>query len=128
MLARIVGICGPFPPHVLQQSKERRKFFTLDNQVYDRTDSGLALVYPKKTTLAARLHLPTDGRTRDNELFLDFVRRLLDLDPLRRVTAAEALQHPWLEGADDVVVPYPILTAPCPQQDDASTTGGSDAI
>lgn len=31
----------------------------------------------------------------DDELFVDFVAALLSLDPDRRPTAAQALQHPW---------------------------------
>lgn len=33
----------------------------------------------------------------------DLIRRLLVVDPARRLSAAEALQHPWIvEGLDDV--------------------------
>ena len=58
MLARITGIMGPFPPHVLRQGKETGKYFTLAGVAYDRSEAGdLCLVYPKKTSLAHRLGL-----------------------------------------------------------------------
>ena len=34
-----------------------------------------------------------------DELFLDFVRSLLEINPLRRPTALEALNHPWLSSS-----------------------------
>ncbi|KAA6369646.1 MAG: putative Dual specificity protein kinase pom1, partial [Streblomastix strix] len=45
-------------------------------------------LYPKTTTLQQRMHT-------DDLLFVDFVTRLLTVDPDRRPTAIEALQHPW---------------------------------
>ena len=35
----------------------------------------------------------------------DFLTRLLDLDPGRRLTARQALQHPWLCGASPFMEP-----------------------
>ena len=113
MIARIIGICGPFPKHVMRACVESRKYFTASGVVFERSpESGqLALIYPKKTTLAARLHLlPSGGRSHDDDLFLDFVNRLLDLDPVMRPTASEALRHPWLADADELVVSAPNLT------------------
>ncbi|KAL5992682.1 hypothetical protein ACLOJK_013601 [Asimina triloba] len=39
----------------------------------------------------------------------DFVKRLLMKDPRRRMTAAQALGHPWLRNYSDVKVPLDIL-------------------
>jgi serine/threonine protein kinase len=47
---------------------------------------------PKKSNLKDRM------RTNDI-FFLDFVRNLLHLDPYRRFSAEEALEHPWLRQA-----------------------------
>ncbi len=111
MLARITGIMGPFPEAVLQTGSETNKYFTLSNVVYepvagpnahnsDPDGSGYNLIYPKKTSLERRLHLPPAAEmTRDEALFLDFVRKLLHLNHSRRVTAKQALGHPWLANA-----------------------------
>ena len=37
--------------------------------------------------------------TEEDALFVDFVACLLHLDPRERLTAAEALMHPWLDDA-----------------------------
>jgi serine/threonine protein kinase len=82
--------------------------------VYEKTDEQtVSLFFPKQTTLAARLHLDAAAATlsQDEEQFIDFVRLLLCLDPTRRVTAAEALEHRWLEDADRLKIPAPNLVA-----------------
>uniref|UniRef100_A0A1J3JFI4 non-specific serine/threonine protein kinase n=1 Tax=Noccaea caerulescens TaxID=107243 RepID=A0A1J3JFI4_NOCCA len=39
----------------------------------------------------------------------DFVKRLLNKDPRRRLTAAQALSHPWIKDSNDAKVPLDIL-------------------
>ncbi|POO02758.1 Serine/threonine protein kinase [Trema orientale] len=39
----------------------------------------------------------------------DFVKRLLIKDPRKRLSAAQALCHPWLKSANDIKVPLDIL-------------------
>ncbi|KAK6160758.1 hypothetical protein DH2020_004139 [Rehmannia glutinosa] len=39
----------------------------------------------------------------------DFVKRLLNKDPRKRMTAAQAMCHPWLRNTNDVKVPLDIL-------------------
>ncbi|XP_039010301.1 CDPK-related kinase 5 isoform X1 [Hibiscus syriacus] len=39
----------------------------------------------------------------------DFVKRLLNKDPRKRSTAAQALSHPWIKNYNDVKVPVDIL-------------------
>ncbi|KAF5182852.1 Calcium-dependent protein kinase [Thalictrum thalictroides] len=39
----------------------------------------------------------------------DFVKRLLNKDPRKKMTAAEALSHPWIINYSDVKVPRDIL-------------------
>ena len=47
------------------------------------------LLVPKKTSLKHRL------KTNDS-MFIDFIKCLLQVDPCRRLSAKEALAHPWL--------------------------------
>jgi serine/threonine protein kinase len=112
MLSRITGILGPFPQHVLQNGKDTGKYFSLSNIVYERDEEGsFHLIFPKRTDLASRLHVIPSHRndalpkpSLDDELFVDFVRQMLHLDPAVRMSATEALAHPWLQDADSIYV------------------------
>lgn len=53
---------------------------------------------PRRTNLRIRLGCEDAG-------FLDFLAALLTIDPERRPTAAQALQHPWLR-AEYPIEPY----------------------
>eukprot|EP00931_Biecheleriopsis_adriatica_P092947 TRINITY_DN66703_c0_g1_i1.p1 TRINITY_DN66703_c0_g1~~TRINITY_DN66703_c0_g1_i1.p1 ORF type:complete len:764 (-),score=197.05 TRINITY_DN66703_c0_g1_i1:62-2353(-) len=97
LLARILGIIGEFPYHLMTRGKYVPQYFTQDGQLYQEIEGApcpdrgrrLHLLVPKKTSLRQRM------RT-DNELFLDFLEKLLQLDPTKRPTASEAAQHPFL--------------------------------
>lgn len=52
-------------------------------------DLKIHVLVPKKTTLKHRLKC-------DDPYFIDFLKWLLDIDPTKRPSAKEALQHPWL--------------------------------
>ena len=77
----------------------------------DNTEQFFFRVYqPKKTAIAARLgfdedlldqpHLSDDDKNR--ALFVDFVKKLLTIDPDKRPSAAEALDHPWIRSSLDL--------------------------
>lgn len=98
LLARILGILGTFPYHLMTRGKYVPQYFTQDGQLYQEIEGPpcpergrrLHLLVPKKTSLRQRM------RT-DNEHFLDFLEQLLQLDPTKRPTATEALRHPFLQ-------------------------------
>lgn len=114
LLARVIGILGPFPEWMIQEGKLVNKFFTEDRILYqdvytEEEEAGagqdnsevsrkgqktgrVQLLIPKKSGLSFRLKT-------DDLYFLDFVRSLLQIDPLKRPTASEALKHPWFTQA-----------------------------
>ena len=74
----------------------------------DGVDKSLYNVYqPKMTTIAGRLGFEEDFMDQprlsedDNNraLFIDFVGKLLTVDPDLRPTATEALKHPWITSS-----------------------------
>lgn len=124
MLSRITGILGPFPEEVLLTGRETSKYFTLNGIVYEKDEEdSYHLIFPKKTSLKTRLHLDdSEGKSpeqiKDEELFLDFIASLLHLDPKKRLTARQALKHPWLADADTVKFTEYIIGQPAAPPDD----------
>ena len=42
----------------------------------------------------------------EDDMFVDFVRWLLEVDPLKRPTAKQAMNHPWLTKSKYVINDY----------------------
>ncbi|EAS00422.2 Serine/Threonine kinase domain protein (macronuclear) [Tetrahymena thermophila SB210] len=112
LLARVIGIIGPFPEWMMKEGRLVQNFFTREKllymEVFEEADQSQAIgdqqdgqrqkiktgkiqiLVPKHSNLKARL------RTEDH-LFIDFVRQCLQIDFTRRPTAKEALSHPWFK-------------------------------
>jgi len=103
LLARVAGILGPFPEHMVLTGRLVPQYFTQDGQLFQVMEPAqppegilpelhrrIQLLLPKRSSLKQRL------RTDDAD-FLDFASSLLQVDPTCRPTASEALQHRWLE-------------------------------
>ena len=131
MLSRIEAICGPFPRHMINKGRNCHRIFTDSGLIYEKilssddvdeednshgssssenTEKFFFRVYqPKTTTIAARLGFdedlldqPLSDDDENRALFIDFVRKLLTIDPDKRPTAAEALDHPWIKSSLDL--------------------------
>ena len=62
----------------------------------DDEDLKVHILVAKKTTLKQRI-------CTDDELFVDFIRWLLEIDPLKRPSAKQAMTHPWLMESKYVI-------------------------
>ena len=131
MLSRIEAICGPFPRHMIAKGRNSHRICTDSGLIYEKVSSeddqdedrshnsssdedSDKMVYnvyqPKMTTMAARLGFDEDFMDQpklneDDEkraLFVDFVSKLLTIDPDVRLSAAEALKHPWITSSLDL--------------------------
>jgi len=100
LLARIIGIIGPFPRQMMANGRFVPTYFTQDGQLYREhaapaghpgmaPEKCIQLLLPKKSSLRQRM------RT-DDDSFVEFLNFLLQLDPSTRPTAEQALAHPWL--------------------------------
>ena len=100
LLARCVGIFGPFDPRLLRRGRYSANYFTKSGLVYERCEKTetLRLMRPKKTTLARRLGLDpeVDEAECGSDGFVGFLLALLAVNPDERLTATRALTHPWL--------------------------------
>ncbi|XP_010428273.1 PREDICTED: uncharacterized protein LOC104712958 [Camelina sativa] len=93
LLARVMGIVGSFDSEMLTKGRDSHKYFTKNRMLYERNQESNRLEYliPKRTSLRHRLPMGDQG-------FTDFVAHLLEINPKKRPSAAEALKHPWLSS------------------------------
>ncbi|BAD73772.1 putative dual-specificity tyrosine-(Y)-phosphorylation regulated kinase TbPK4 [Oryza sativa Japonica Group] len=94
MLAQMIGIIGPIDMEMLALGEETQKYFTDDYDLFTKNEETDQFEYliPEKSSLQHHLQCP------DSE-FVDFLSYLLQINPRRRPTASEALQHQWLSFA-----------------------------
>ncbi|KFK36900.1 hypothetical protein AALP_AA4G187400 [Arabis alpina] len=93
ILARIVAVLGPIETEMLEKGQETDKYFTKEYDLYHLNEESNEIEYiiTEESCLEDQLQV-------SDELFLDFVRYLLEINPLKRPTALEALNHPWLSS------------------------------
>lgn len=101
-LAKIIALRGPIPPAMIAAGSRSHKF-------YSREDGSLLPPPPNCKNSTIKTILPVKSldelvkkRCSDDPttaaLALDFLERTLELDPRRRMTAEEALKHPFISG------------------------------
>lgn len=94
LLARIESIIGRMPTCMIEEGPESATFYTGAGRTVLFEEGEVAgtytLLYPKRTSLRHRL-CPYGA----DSLLLDLLSRMLALDPTHRITAREALSHPW---------------------------------
>ncbi|PSN40987.1 SRSF protein kinase 1 [Blattella germanica] len=88
-LAHIIELLGEIPRRIAMSGKHSRQFFNKKCEL--RHISGL-----KPWGLYDVLTQKYEWDHTEAQEFTAFLRPMLDFDPNRRATAAECLQHPWL--------------------------------
>jgi len=121
MLSRIEAICGSFPQHMIQKGKHSSQFFTSTGLLYegveneedddsrvnkiesrdeafsrDQNEAFFNIFQPKVTTIASRLGIDPGLMDKNTSNFVDFLSKILEIDPKSRLSAEEALEHPWI--------------------------------
>ncbi|XP_074573219.1 uncharacterized protein LOC141829606 isoform X2 [Curcuma longa] len=91
ILARMIGILGPIDEEMLALGLETSKYFTEKYDLYHMNEETGRVEYliPESSSLSHQL-LDSDAK------FVDFLSYLLQINPRRRPTASEALEHEWL--------------------------------
>ncbi|XP_062231624.1 uncharacterized protein LOC133929053 isoform X2 [Phragmites australis] len=94
ILGRMIGTIGPIDTEMLALGQETQKYFTDDYDLFHKNKETDQLEYliPEKSSLRHQLQCP-------DKKFVDFLSYLLQINPRKRPTASEALQHRWLSFA-----------------------------
>ncbi|XP_026426414.1 dual specificity tyrosine-phosphorylation-regulated kinase mbk-2-like isoform X1 [Papaver somniferum] len=91
LLSRIIGMFGLPDMEMLVKGQETHKYFIKEYDLYHMNEetNQMECIIPEETSLEHHLQVSDIG-------FIEFVKDLLEVNPSRRPTASEALQHPWL--------------------------------
>ncbi|KAL3457560.1 protein kinase [Aspergillus heterothallicus] len=96
-LAKIMEVLGPFPAQFMDKGTRAEDFF-------DKQGNLLRIPSLKPASLEFLVNGPTAPFTRPHDMpeseipaFVDFLKGMLVIDPQSRKSAAELLQHEWLQ-------------------------------
>ena len=95
LMEMIIEIFGTPPRSVLKESKRRGEFF--DAQMKLKPGKG-----PRRKPASLALTKALNSR---DTYFIDFMSKCLTWDQKVRMTAAEALEHPWLQSNPPSMLP-----------------------
>ena len=88
-ILQIVRLRGPLPPSMIEAARFRAACFDEDSVLRFRP-------VIRRVSLQALVRRLTKLRGEEAETAVDFLRRLLAVDPSERSSASDALAHPWL--------------------------------
>ncbi|XP_029439940.1 dual specificity protein kinase CLK4 isoform X2 [Rhinatrema bivittatum] len=91
-LAMMERILGPIPVHMIQKTR-KRKYFCHDQLDWDEHSSAGRYVRRRCKPLKEFMMC----HDLEHEQLFDLIRRMLEYDPEKRITLAEALKHPFFE-------------------------------
>ena len=116
MISKIEGLCGAFPIHMIRKGKYSKRYFTDAGLIFEEAERALHdtskefeegededeedhfyVLRAKATTMAEKLGFTSVLRTENENLFIDFLTKVLVIDPENRLSAEEALLHPWIK-------------------------------
>ncbi|EPY87667.1 CDC-like kinase 4 [Camelus ferus] len=91
-LAMMERILGPIPTHMIQKTR-KRKYFHHNQLDWDEHSSAGRYVRRRCKPLKEFMLCHDE----EHEKLFDLVRRMLEYDPVQRITLDEALQHPFFD-------------------------------
>ena len=109
----MVALLGPMPEKMLGRSPRWQRFFDMKRSGFQpkmdpnevlMTKHSYHQIYeqigalPLDQLIQGHMEIKTDEEQKTVTCFTDFVMRLLNFDPTQRLTATQALAHPFLEG------------------------------
>jgi serine/threonine protein kinase len=86
-------LCGMPPESMIDLSRKKAHYFDTDYSPYLIEDEELGILrIPNSRTI--REAVPCE-----DSQFLDFIMSCVEIDPVRRFSASEAMEHPWIKSA-----------------------------
>nr|XP_003217517.1 PREDICTED: dual specificity protein kinase CLK4 isoform X1 [Anolis carolinensis]XP_008103070.1 PREDICTED: dual specificity protein kinase CLK4 isoform X1 [Anolis carolinensis]XP_008103071.1 PREDICTED: dual specificity protein kinase CLK4 isoform X1 [Anolis carolinensis]XP_016846992.1 PREDICTED: dual specificity protein kinase CLK4 isoform X1 [Anolis carolinensis] len=90
-LAMMQRILGPLPVHMIKKS--RKRYFHKNELDWDEHSHAARYVRKRCKPLKEFMHC----HDKDHENLFDLLRKMLEYDPVKRITLDEALEHPFFD-------------------------------
>lgn len=101
-LTDMVKRLGPIPDTLRSKWPNAHKFVDSDGNLLTKDDEyGPESFWYGDIGHAARIMKPKDMSDADVEVFVSFIRPMLEWDPAKRPSTADILKHPWLTKATE---------------------------
>ena len=89
----IMELCGMPPESMIDLSRKKAHYFDTDYSPYLIEDEELGILrIPNSRTIKEAVPC-------EDAQFLDFIMSCVEIDPVRRFSASEAMEHPWIKSA-----------------------------
>jgi len=86
-------LCGMPPDSMIDKSRKKDHYFDTDYSPFLIEDDELGILrIPNTRTLKEAVPC-------DDDEFIDFIMKCLEIDPETRFSASEAMEHPWIRSA-----------------------------
>ena len=86
-------LCGMPPESMIDKSRKKDYYFDTDYSPFLIEDVDLGILrIPNSRTIKEAVPSEDDG-------FLDFIMKCLEIDPEKRFSACEAMEHPWIKSS-----------------------------
>lgn len=100
-MAKFVELFGYPPKNLIEESQKGDTFFYVyPNGVAFRLLPGFNQCYPKTASLEDAVCIS------DNPSFIQFLRCCFEMDPVKRLSAEQLLEHNWIKGIPTEQKPY----------------------
>lgn len=84
-------IFGEIPRHMIDEARKKKQFFDKNGKMIRSKKSRLRRVKAHSLKLEQALH------GEDDQEFINFIEGCLQLDPAKRMSPQDALQHPFIK-------------------------------
>ncbi|KAG5967527.1 hypothetical protein E4U57_000685 [Claviceps arundinis] len=95
-LARIVKVLGPFPSSLLKKGRRSAELFDEKGRLVRGPSMERSSLECMLNGSVKPYKRPSDMSKKEFDVFIDFLKGMLEIDPSKRKSAAQLLQHEWL--------------------------------
>jgi len=109
-LAMMEKVLGRFPDHFIEKAdRHSRKYFHKGSVVFPSEETTSPHEREKQVAYVSKMRRLADYVAPEDDQFLDLLSQLFEYDPRKRITANEAMKHPFFDCVRDLYKYKPVF-------------------